>query len=159
MRGKKQHSETLCIHIIDFVIKINSVIWYSKFCFCVVLFRFHSPKWYIFLMFLFFLSCFFSGRDQNNAITMSFFFFHGYAFVSSAISHGRITKSHNNVLSRPKMYLWSHFKERWKAFLLAKTAELYFHVHREKELFWKLTNLHRENFSLCFDTVKMMQCR
>lgn len=57
-----QHSETLCIHIIDFGMKINSVMRYfspfyiSPLCF----FRFRSLECYIFLMFL---SCFilFSG--------------------------------------------------------------------------------------------------
>ena len=86
----------------------------------------------------------FSGRDQNmgnNATTMSFSLsWYGYAiaFVSSAISHGRTTKSNNNVLSRPKMYLYTHFKVRERERKIKKflaNNKLYFHMYREKELF------------------------
>lgn len=132
--------------------------WYdTQSCFCV--FRFHSLEWYISLMFLFFLPCLFSGRDRNmgnNAITISFSLLcHGYAFVSSAISHGRITKSHNNVLSRPKMYLYTHFKEKIHFFdALWKKQTAYF-VSTERKSFYLVkkpcfprlfTKLYRENF-------------
>jgi hypothetical protein len=95
-------------------------------------------------MFLSFLPCLFFRGDQNmgnNAITISFSFLcHGYAFVSSTISHGRISKSHNNVLSRPKMYLYTHFKEREEMktslMLYEKSKQLTSCAERERKSFF-----------------------
>lgn len=77
-------------------------------------------------------------------------------------SHGRITKSHNNVLSRPTMYLYTHFKEEQRIHffdVLLEKQTAYSGFERNPRCLLLKSSIERASLPSVHDSVKMMQCR